>query len=91
MKLHCRIKFIELKVLLDKLKEISVKILAKKAQQLLQNILNLNESKLLTVFFEDFLTKHLKSSKWRGKLIDGNAKSVRKIKEFVKLKFKISG
>ena len=48
MKLLCRIKFTELKVLLDKLKEISVKILAKnKAQQLLQNIPNLNESKLL--------------------------------------------
>ena len=31
MKLRCRIKFIEPKVLLDKLKEISVKILAKKS------------------------------------------------------------
>ena len=48
MKLRCRIKFTEPKVLLDKLKEISVKILTKnKAQQLLQNIANLNESKLL--------------------------------------------
>ena len=47
MKLRCRIKFTEPKVLLDKLKKISVK----KAQQLLQNIPNLNESKLLQSIF----------------------------------------
>ena len=34
------------------------------------------------VFFEDFLTKYLKS------LTDGNANLVKKIEEFVKLKLK---
>ena len=34
------------------------------------------------VFFEDFLTKHLKS------LTDGNLNSVKKIKEFVKSEIK---
>ena len=37
------------------------------------------------VFFEDFLTKHLK------RLTDGNAISVEKIEEFVKSKLKKSG
>ena len=42
-----RIKFLKPKVLLHKLREISLKILTKNAQQLLENISNFNESKTL--------------------------------------------
>ena len=91
MKLRCRIKFIESKVVLGKLKEISVKILAKEHSRCYKIFLICMKVNYFKVFFEDFLTKHLKSSKYRQNLTDGNVNLVRKIEEFVNRSSKSPG